>query len=76
MTSLFVFSCFVLSAIFVICIDVKFVVSLVCPVECVVSIDKCVAFSVEVEISVVGNSSVVLPEIKQSKYQLLLYYDK
>ena len=68
MTSLFVFACVVLSAIFVICIVVKCDVSLVCPVECVVFIDKCVVFPVEVEISVVGNSSVVVPEINQNTY--------
>ena len=68
MISLFVFACVVLSAIFVICIVVKFDVSLVCPVECVVFIDKCVVFPVEVEISVVGNSSVVVPEINQNTY--------
>ena len=62
------FSCVVLSAIFVICIVVIFDVSLVCPVECVVLIDKCVLFPVEVEISVVGNSSVVVPEINQNTY--------
>ena len=62
MTSLFVFACVVL------CIIVKFDVSLVCPVECVVFIDKCVVFPIEVEISVVGNSSEVVPEINQNTY--------
>jgi hypothetical protein len=61
-TSLFVFACVVL------CIIVKFDVSLVCPVECVVFIDKCVVFPIEVEISVVGNSSEVVPEINQNTY--------
>ena len=62
------FACVVLSAIFVICIVVKFDVSLVCPVECVAFIDKCVVLTVEVEISVNGNSSVVVPEINQNTY--------
>ena len=53
----------------------KRVVFPVCSAEGVVSIDKCVVVSVEVEISVAANSSVVVPEIRQSKYQLLLYYD-
>jgi len=51
-----------------VCIVVRLVVSIVCPVVCVVGIGKYVVL-------VVGNTSVVVAEIKQSKYQLTFYSD-
>ena len=66
MTSIVALPCVVLSAIFSVSIVVRLVVFPVCPVDFVVCIGKYV-------VSVVGNNSVVVAEIKQNKYQLTFY---
>ena len=56
--------CVVVSVDCSVCIVVRLVVSLVCPVKYVVCIGKWVVFSTVVEISVVVKELVAVPEMK------------